>query len=196
MSKKSKSKGSTVKGATLSFSGKSKRKPIRDERGRFTTAERKTRELLAISAIKAENPGFSKADIRRELYSEKLYTQRYAETALEASYNFQSFVEDKPKITIIDTDGQVHTFRSDYEKAEALFNQELSALWRVATMLQGEREKQQKGKGKKKKSDTIIPEFVVEYAEYMTGVKQGIVFNFADNNLNEGLRTDMDQWDF
>lgn len=199
MSKKSKSKATSRKTGGLSHKrsgGKIQFKhALRDASGKFTTVERKTAELLAIEDIKRKHPEYTKTDVRKALFAPTEFVTSYKENALEASYNFDSYIMDEPEVTIIDTEGVIHKFRN-MEHAKATFNENLSSMWRVATMLQDERTRKQKKNKKKISSDTIIPEFKVVSTETVSGLKTKVTFNFAENNLNQGLQRDMSQWEF
>ena len=219
MSKKSKSKGADSKRvrASLSTSKGSRssgfKYSVRGSNGRFVTREQKQKEVQAIARIK-ENTGLrEKSQINKILYSPKPpeYTNNYTESALDYSQNFDAVSQSTPKVVIITTDGERLEF-TDLETAKAVINENVSALWRVATLLEQDAvkadEKSYKkrlrdwvkggskgGAPRKRKRGTFIPEYRVTSTERIDGRITFVEYNFSDNNLNPESEIDRSQWD-
>lgn len=223
MAKRSKSKRVTSDGGG-SFSSTPKRSrssgfkyAVRGSNGRFITADDKRKELESIDRIKSTFGVRDKSDINRILYSPEFkrvtFTSEYTESALDFSQNLEGVMARSPqRVVIITTEGERMEFEGkDYESIKAVINQEVSSLWRVATLLEEDamkddekRYKQRMREWKKagqkgspprqKKRSTFIPEYKLVMEEYSSGKIKNIEYNFSDNNLNPQSGIDRSQW--
>ncbi len=176
-------------GAKRSSSSTSFRYALRDSRGRFISAEKKALENIAIELIKEEFPkARTKKDINNILYSERTYTEVSEDNGLDAVRNFRIITSDSPEVVIITREGKLRKFKN-IENAEAVFNEEMSNLWREATNKTEKEAKKTKKKGKgrgsgsRKPPKSFIPKMSRETTETYAGVVKKVVYDFTKTNL-------------
>lgn len=178
-------------GAKRSSSSTSFRYALRDSRGRFISAEKKAQENIAIELIKEQFPkARTKKEINKILYSERTYTEVSEDNGLDAVRNFRIITSDSPEVVIITREGKVRKFKN-LENAEAVFNEEMSNLWREATNKTEKEAKKSKAKGKGKGRGSVsrrpprsfIPKMRRETTETYAGVVKKVVYDFTKTNL-------------
>jgi hypothetical protein len=176
-------------GAKRSSSSTSFRYALRDSRGRFISAEKKAQENIAIELIKEEFPkARTKKEINKILYSERTYTEVSEDNGLDAVRNFRIITSDSPEVVIITREGKLRKFKN-IENAEAVFNEEMSNLWREATNKTEKEAKKTKKKGKgrgsgsRKPPRSFIPKMSRETTETYAGVVKKVVYDFTKTNL-------------
>lgn len=160
---------------------------VRDSRGRFISTKDKEREDRLITQIRKKNPNVkTNKQVNDLLYNPENWMETdYQENAIEGQQNFENYLLSKPKIRFIDTEGVPYEFTAgQYGIAEALFSENASALWRVATLLQEEKVNRDLAKGKKPKTKTLIPEWSTRILENVAGQIKVVEIDFSRNNLN------------
>ena len=176
-------------GAKRSSSSTSFRYALRDSRGRFISAEKKAQENIAIELIKEEFPkARTKKEINKILYSERTYTETSEDNGLDAVRNFRIITSDSPEVVIVTREGKVRKFKN-LDNAEAVFNEEMSNLWREATLKTEKEAKKTKKKGKgrgraeKRPPRSFIPKMQRQTIETYAGVVKKVVYDFTKTNL-------------